>query len=798
MRTSMWKPNKCTPTGIILVAVAAQAFGIAPATGSVSATSSLAAPSPALPAMTATSSPPPYSVMFLEVNVAGMTMSKPALIVKRNDGLLLASADDLLRWRIRVPVSVPLKIQGKDYFPLDSIAGLEYRVDELKQVLVIRAPADAYLPTHIATRASTYAPVDQQESGAFLNYDLQLQQMKFARLNGLLELGVFNDRGFGTNTVLAYHDDRSTGVTRLETAWTIDQPSELSSLRLGDTISRQGAWGRSIRMGGVQWGTSFSTRPDVTPFQLPSLAGEAQVPSVVDLYVNNILRLSRPVPYGPFTIPDLPVFTGDGQVRMVVRDLLGREHVITQPYYVTPTLLQKDLHDYTYEAGWIRRNFGTKSNEYGNFAAIATHRLGLTEQLTGEARAELEVARQAVGMSASHLLPGIGILNASAAVSLGAHGAGSQWSYGFERNASPFGFGFSKQVSSSRFGLLGALPGEGQIRQMTTARASYSTSQFGTLSLGYIDQDNDLRLPLKSISLGYSISLPENVFLSLYGQRTRGAQASTSIWLSLMVSCDANRTASAGWSRQNGEAVPSLQIQQNLPQGSGMGYRLTARGGTRPGYEADSYLQTDIGNYSLGAAKVGDATAFRAGMSGGVALLDGTLRMSRRLNESFAVVKVGDYPDVEVLVDNQPVARTDAHGFALLPSLRPYQKNDISIRQEDLPMDTEIGALRLSTTLGRRSGAMLAFPVRRSSAALLRIVLENGSPMPVGAVVRVNGQPEEYPVAWRGEAYVKGLERDNVLEVSWNGEACTIKLAQTAAERAMTVREPLACVGINP
>ena len=63
------------------------------------------------------------------------------------------------------------------------------------------------------------------------------------------------------------------------------------------------------------------------------MSGEAVLPSTVDLYVDNELRMRREVPSGPFSIQDLPVMTGQGDARLVVRDILGREQVITQPFY---------------------------------------------------------------------------------------------------------------------------------------------------------------------------------------------------------------------------------------------------------------------------------------------------------------------------------------------------------------------------------------------------------------------------------------------------------------------------------
>src|SRR5207237_2991215 len=133
-------------------------------------------------------------------------------------------------------------------------------------------------------------------------------------------------------------------------------------------------------------------------FPLPGVTGEAVVPSTVDLYVNDALRFSRDVPSGPFTITDLPIVSGRGEARLVVRDLLGREQIVVLPYYATPRLLQKGLEDYSYEIGAVREQFSLASNEYGRGMAALTHRVGLTDHFTGEVRAELLHGEQTGGL----------------------------------------------------------------------------------------------------------------------------------------------------------------------------------------------------------------------------------------------------------------------------------------------------------------------------------------------------------------------------------------------------------------
>ena len=163
-----------------------------------------------------------------------------------------------------------------------------------------------------------------------------------------------------------------------------------------------------------------------------------------------------------------------------------------------------------------------------------------------------------------------------------------------------------------------------------------------------------------------------------------------------------------------------------------------------------------------------------------MAFLGGNTFLSRRITDSFAVVQVPGYSGVGVYADNQLVARTDANGSALLPRLRPYQKNTVRIEQADLPFDAKIDAVQLDAVPYLRSGLLLKFPVKRSRGALLTIVLENGEPLPAGAQVQIIGddveENEVFPTGLRGEVYLTGLAVSNRLRVTWREQSCEFML----------------------
>lgn len=740
----------------------------------------------------------PYTEVWLAIRINGIAVAAPARLARLDDGRFFATAGDFARWRLRLPELQPISVKGSDYFPLDAVTGLSYRVDEREQALLLDGRPEAFTVTTVTSRRATFNQPGAASVGGFFNYDLLVnsQDVRHA-LDGLLEFGVFNRLGFGTSTFLGHDGEGTRRLVRLDTTWTRDEPSDLTSINIGDGISRTGAWGRSMRFGGLQWGTNFATQPDFVPFPLPSIRGEATLPSTVDLYVDNALRMSQKVPYGPFEIPRAPVITGDGQVRLVVRDVLGRETVVTQPYYASASLLQSGLHDYTYESGFKRNKFAVESNDYGEFFAAGTHRTGLSDQLTGEMRGELLAKQQTFGVAASYLIPALGVASASTAVSRSAKGGGGFVSLGIERQGRPVSFGLETRQATPQFAQIGGWPDYDVPRSVYLARASFVTGHGGSAFVSYVDQVNHAASEMKFVTAGYSVGVMERFYLSLFGLRSLGEDRAYSLGVNVTYALGSRTTASANWNGNSKASSSSLQLQQSLPQGSGVGYRLLTGAGTNDRSEAALLLQNDIGTYSMETARSSGVTSYRAGVSGGIAILDGNAYLSRRLDDSFAVVQVGEYDGVEIFFDNQPVARTK-EGYALITRLRPYQNNIITIQPESLPLDAEVTTLRLSLSLSRRSAELVKFPVRPARGALLRIIMEDGTPLPAGALVTVKGSAEEFPVALRGEAYVKGLASQNVVQARWNEQSCDIEVVMPKNAGPLPLLGPLICHEVRP
>jgi outer membrane usher protein len=76
-----------------------------------------------------------------------------------------------------------------------------------------------------------------------------------------------------------------------------------------------------------------------------------------------------------------------------------------------------------------------------------------------------------------------------------------------------------------------------------------------------------------------------------------------------------------------------------------------------------------------------------------------------------------------------------------------------------------------------RSGVSVRFAPRRERGVLMRVRLEDGSPLPAGALVRIDGREEVFVAVSGGEVYIPNLEGTLDLSAAWASGSCAFVAA---------------------
>jgi outer membrane usher protein len=151
--------------------------------------------------------------------------------------------------------------------------------------------------------------------------------------------------------------------------------------------------------------------------------------------------------------------------------------------------------------------------------------------------------------------------------------------------------------------------------------------------------------------------------------------------------------------------------------------------------------------------------------------MDGGVFFSNWIDDGFAVVTTGA-PGVEVLNENRRAGVTDANGMLLIPTLRSYQNNKITIDPVNLPVDVEVKSTHEIVAPADRAGVLVKFDVHNETAsALVTFVKLDGSFVPVGAGGRISGG-SEFVVGYDGQAFIRNLASVNDAEIEFAGGQC--------------------------
>ena len=787
--------------GFAVRCTAALLLGWAGATGAQSVPASVAPP---------TDLEAKERVLPFEVTVNGSNSGTWLLLERR--GVLYAPRNALQEWRILPNSTTPaLDFRGVDYLPLSDIAGFNAQVNASDQSIALDFSPQSFTSTRLNTERDNKLVLSPVLPSMFFNYDLNYattlpRSGRSVKDLGLLsEIGVSNGWGVLTSSQVSrlMSSDVSPGSPRawlrLETTFTKNLQDSNRTLRLGDTSTRTGLWGRNIYFGGIQWTRNFGLTPGFISQPLPVLNGISSAPSTVELYVNDVLRQVSNVPAGPFAINNLPILSG-GEARLVVRDLLGRETVITQPFFTSSQLLAKNLSDWSVEAGRLRLDLGLASGHYGQGFTSGTWRHGLMDNLTVEGRTELTAKNKVLGLGLVTGLPantlGKAVLVASREQS---QGSGHQWLLGLERQGLRSSVYLEAQGASINFRQLGldasALPTKRQV----AGNFSYYTEKAGTFGLGFASLNRFDAARIFTVSATYSMRLGERSYLSLTASHAMAGASGNFVGATLVVPLEKNQVLSASVTHHDGQRDFNVTASQHPGFDESLGWRtLAGRQQNESRAEGGVYYTGRYGRLSGDLGATTSQTALRLGATGGLVIADGHLFATQRVDDSFAVAEVAGYSDIGMGLGSNVLTRTNAAGIALIPRMMAYQSNAIRIDPTELPLSAEIDSIEQMAVPAWRSAVKVMFPVRSGRAALIKLVLDDGEPAPAGAVLHIDGDKQAFYVARRGEAFVTGLQPANQLRLSWNHQQCQFSVMLPAPSKEEFVRlAPLTCKGVT-
>ncbi len=716
----------------------------------------------------------PPEPIVVEVRVNGQ--SRGEVFARRApEGDFFLKAADLREMGL---VNLPgkgIEIDGEDHLPLRSLEGALVSFDERTLSLSLTVPPGFFPPRTLdflpARRPGVYYPHD---TSAFLNYGFGYtagDSVSFRERDASLQVGG-RHREFLFLTDFSFTETRQDETfVRLSTSLSRDRRETLERSVLGDFFADSGELGGNLNLGGVGHSKVYRIDPYLHRYPLGNFASVANYPSEIEVYLDGTLVRRERVEPGEFELSNLSYYGGAREITVLIRDPFGNVRKLEYPFYFTDLLLRKGLHEYSYNLGFLRENFGTESNDYGDLAFSLFHRYGASDRLSAGVRREGTRDGVNGGPFAAYLFPRAGVTSLSVSGSYadaGGGGAAAVFRHEYldrRFNGRIFLKGFTKEYFR-------IVPGGTADPDRYAAGLSlgYGTPRFGSLTLDASATGRDERPDRKEAGASYSRNLSRQIRLFASCRRIEEGASSDEFFLGLSWYPAYEVTLSANFEKREDEEVATVQAQKSAPVGEGFGARVTAERRERPGDRSttfDSFLQWNsryailTGEYRGVSGDLGNEQTWRGAVAGGIGYVAGTLGFTRPITDSFGLVTVDGIEGVRVFRNGQEMGRTNRKGRLFVPEIGSYLENQIAIADRDVPLDYTLSEVVRYVNPPFRSGSVIAFEATRFQAVTgsLRIVVEgSGKPLEF-AEGRISGTGGQYrfPTGKGGEFYLENV-----------------------------------------
>lgn len=724
------------------------------------------------------------------------------------DGDFWIKIDDVRRMGIAHPQGVIRSFQGVDHIRLGSISGVRVSVDNWDRIVSVDIEPRLLGTQNFDLRgAQSLDLTPAAGTSAYLNYRAGYESSSGDRNTVTLDTR-FNLRLGGwllQNQDSYISQGRPNNYLRLNTSAIYDWHDDMQRLMIGDQAALSGDLGRSLIFAGIGYSRAFQLQPNFISAPTTRFFGTVSVPSVAEIYVDGVRVRTQTINPGLFQFDNLNFYGGLRQTQIIIRDQFGRQQMLTSAAYFSNQLLRAGLHDYSYNAGFERQDFGTASNRYGPRVVSAYHRYGATDDITLGLRGDGIGNIYSAGPTGVFRVGTWGVVAAEYSHrqdrDRGRGGNAASVTYSYESRT------WQSRASYRRFDLNyvadDAIPSlVGARRLDRSAGVGYNTSGAGSLSLDRslaAAWDGTYR---NATTLAYSVTLPGKVrfFLTLSRVNQSGSSGYNG-FAGLFYSFDNSHSASVTRQKAAGFGnTDFFELSRSAPEGEGFGYRMIASNGP-DGRAFDPFIEWNApyavftGSAHTEPGRSG-SDRYQMSASGALAWAGGQIAASRPIRSSFAIVKVGDLEGVRVSRNNQETGITGHDGTVLLPNLTSYAYNRISLENNDIPLDYDLRELDRTIVPPLNSGVLLTFETRKVRAYAGKLmVVRDGVSVPVEHV-RVSltkaGAASAFVAGYRGEFYLDGIDAGRyTASFHYGGRTCGFEMFLPVGDRMLTELPPV-------
>lgn len=654
------------------------------------------------------------------------------------------------------------QFSDETYVSLKSIPGLEFQVNEEQVSLDITAAAHLFKTQGFdAFSKKGYDVKTTHDSSAFLNYSLHYDHQSDIPLLGLTgELGIGVQDYFGKSTFSYEKTEDHNKIVRLMTNLTANNREHSRTIIWGD-VPATGVLGTGAILGGINISKDFSLDPYFLKYPSLNLSGALETPSDVEVYSDDSLVRKERLSPGNFSFNEVPATVGLGNARIVIKDVYGRERIISKPYYYTNRLLKKGLHEYSYSLGFIRNNLGIKNFSYRNPAFLGFHNVGITDQIKIGYAAEASKSLINISPAASILIPNAGVLDAVVAVSNASGESGISGFFNYSFQSKNIGASISLTSNSRKYSRLMVRPSDDKPRFQLSSAMGLGREKTGFLTVEWSSSEMYREGTLSRIGVSYNKALTKQITFFIRASETKDRETNTEVLSGINMYLGKDILGHMSYKDGNGPAVKKVGVQKSLPVGRGYGFKSDIEFRDRTYADTRFQYQGNTGIYELTFNNLTRHNGYSVFAAGGMGYIDKSIFFSKPVNDSFAKVKVDNIEGVRVYYYGNEAGRTNKKGELVITDLRSFHDNRIEIESRDIPINYSIDSITQFIFPPFRSGSVVTFDVNKMQAVVGTIyILEDAKEFPAEykiVFIHVDDKVLKGAIGRDGEFYLENI-----------------------------------------
>ena len=788
-------------------------------------------------------------VLDVYVNNTLISISETINIMEREDGKTEPCLTRELIAKLAIRINAVVAAESHQCVPVsDAGATIQAEVDLSQSRLNLSVPQ-----SNMFQNPRGFIPVESWDSGVmalFLRHNTNFTRTEntgtnfkynylWSNINAGTNLGLWQLRHTGN---LNYADSNLGGSEyKYNAARTWGQraiPALESVFTVGDSYTSNSLFG-SLSFNGIKMATDKRMWPQGKRGYAPEVRGVAATTARVVIRQQGTVVYETTVSPGSFVINDLYNTKSKGDLHVEVIEAGGNISTFTVPYSSVPDSVRPGNWEYSVSLGRVR-NYYSVNNRF----IEGTLQRGMSNMLTANSGIRLAEDYQAA------LLGGV------IATGAGAFGLNTTFSHarveneqttsGWRAEASysrTFDTGTNLVLAAYRYSTSGfrdlqdVLGVRRQYHNGTeywsdtlrqknkfSATVSQPMDEWGMLNLSGSTADYyDGRGRIKQLQLGYSnnwgqisynlsiarqqtIMTNGRYFYSLRdsdydtGNRQRYTENTISLGFSVPLDFGKNRSnLTFGLNKNRDTRSAQVGINGSAGEQSNFTYSLYGgaenyhNSGNATSWGGSGQQNTSVGAFRANLSAGKNYRQFGAGYSGTLVAHRGGLTVGPYASDTFAIIHAPGASGA--IVKNGQGATIDRFGYAIHPSLTPYQYNNVGLDSRFINSDVELqgGSKKVVPYAGAMP--MVSFETLHGRAILITASFDGEKP-PMGADVFDSAGNEIGMVGQGGQIYARVEDNTGKLTVKWgkqDGQRCEIKYRLPKADNQPVTQIHLPC-----